>query len=134
MIKEEAKGRFEARSAVPGHFQQGGKPSPMDRVRALRMAIKCMQFIEGFTGKSRDEIAADERSASVIGIKGSEVVFSAMGGKDGLEHNETDWKDRRPKNEFWLKMKDTVDILSGRPKASDTCEGCGRAHNDVYKK
>ncbi|KAJ6153557.1 6-phosphofructokinase alpha subunit [Penicillium chermesinum] len=34
MIKEEAQGRFESRAAVPGHFQQGGKPSPMDRVRA----------------------------------------------------------------------------------------------------
>ena len=126
MIREEANGRFESRSANPGHFQQGGKPTPMDRIRALRMAIRCMQFIEEFTGKSKDEIMADETSASVIGIQGSEVVFSAMGGKDGLEATATDWADRRPKNEFWLKMKNTVDILSGRPKASDCCEKCGK--------
>ncbi|OKL62420.1 ATP-dependent 6-phosphofructokinase [Talaromyces atroroseus] len=114
MIKEEAGGRFESRAAVPGHFQQGGKPSPMDRVRALRMAIKCMQHLESFVGKSPDEIAQDEFSSSVIGVKGSQVLFSPMGGPGGLEFTDTDWDKRRPKNEFWLELQGLVDILSGR--------------------
>ncbi|KAL4765287.1 ATP-dependent 6-phosphofructokinase [Aspergillus foveolatus] len=117
MIKEEAKGRFESRAAVPGHFQQGGKPSPMDRIRALRMAIKCMMHLESYAGKSKDEIAKDEMSATVIGIKGSQVLFSVMGGEHGLEKVETDWARRRPKAEFWLQLQDTVNILSGRAGA-----------------
>ncbi|KAI9376122.1 phosphofructokinase-domain-containing protein [Aspergillus egyptiacus] len=123
MIKEEAKGRFESRAAVPGHFQQGGKPSPMDRIRALRMAIKCVMHLETYAGKSKDEIAADELSATVIGIKGSQVLFSVMGGDSGLEAIETDWARRRPKTEFWLKLQDTVNILSGRssPNATWSC-------------
>ena len=32
IIREEAKGRFEARTAVPGHVQQGGKPPPLPRL------------------------------------------------------------------------------------------------------
>ncbi|DAA77937.1 TPA_exp: ATP-dependent 6-phosphofructokinase [Trichophyton benhamiae CBS 112371] len=115
MIKEEAKGRFESRSAVPGHFQQGGKPSPMDRIRALRMSLKCIQHFEEYADKSPDEIAADDMSTVVIGIRGSEVVFSPLGGKDGLEATDTDWEHRRPKNEFWLKFREMVDTLSGRP-------------------
>jgi 6-phosphofructokinase 1 len=127
MIKEEARGRFESRSAVPGHYQQGGKPSPMDRIRALRMAIKCMQHIEDrFIGKSKAQIADDPLSAAVIGIQGSEVVFTALGGETGLEAQGTDWFARRPKNEFWMNMKETVDILSGRPKSSDCCDECGK--------
>lgn len=114
MIKEEADGRFESRSAVPGHFQQGGKPSPMDRIRALRMAIRCIMHLEDYAGKSPADVAADELSASVIGIKGSQVLFSPMGGATGLEATETDWKRRRPKSEFWLELQDTVNILSGR--------------------
>ncbi|KAL1965501.1 hypothetical protein VTN77DRAFT_5757 [Rasamsonia byssochlamydoides] len=128
MIKEEAKGRFESRAAVPGHFQQGSKPSPMDRIRALRMAIKCMQHIETYAGKSKDEIAADEYSASVIGVKGSQVLFSPMGGPNGLEVTDTDWARRRPKNEFWLELQGLVDLLSGRPKTgpgAPTQEGEG---------
>ena len=87
---------------------------------------KCMEHIEGFAGVSRDDIMKDEMSAVVIGIQGAQVVFTAMGGDKGLENAETDWKSRRPKREFWMKMKDTVDILSGRPRATDCCEECGR--------
>ena len=127
MIMEEARGRFESRAAVPGHYQQGGKPTPMDRIRALRMTIKCMQFIEReFTHKSEEEIMNNPMSAAVIGIQGSEVVISPMGGENGLETIATDWKDRRPKNEFWLAQKIVVDILSGRPKPEQCCDDCGR--------
>jgi 6-phosphofructokinase 1 len=122
MIKEEANGRFESRAAVPGHFQQGGKPSPMDRVRALRMAIKCMHHIESYAGQSRDAVANDPLSSAVIGVKGSQVLFSPMGGDSGLEATETDWKRRRPRTEFWLELQDVVNTLSGR-SATRTQEG-----------
>lgn len=115
MIKEEARGRFESRAAVPGHFQQGGKPTPMDRIRAFRMTIRCMQHIESFAGQTPDTIASDPLSSSVIGIKGSEVIFSPLAGPEGLEATDTDWKDRRPKNEFWMDLRHVVDTLSGRP-------------------
>ena len=124
MIRDEAKGRFESRFAVPGHVQQGGTPSPMDRVRAVRLAVKCIQWLEGFAGVSHDGIMKDKSSASVIGIKGASVVFGAM---EDLEHQETDWKDRRPTDEFWIGLKTTVDTLSGRPKAIDCCSECGKA-------
>ncbi|KAL2367618.1 6-phosphofructokinase [Blastomyces gilchristii SLH14081] len=119
MIKGEAHDRFESRAAVPGHYQQGGKPSPMDRVRALRMAIKCIQHMETFFGLEKEKIAADPMSSVVIGIKGSEVVFGPVGpgvdGRDGLDKTDTDWVRRKPKNDFWMGLKELVDILSGRP-------------------
>ena len=112
MIREEAHGRFESRFAVPGHVQQGGTPSPMDRVRAVRLAVKCCQYLEDWAGKSGEEVMADDSSAVVIGIKGASVVLTPM---KKLEEEETDWKDRRPKDEFWLGLKAVVDMLSGRP-------------------
>lgn len=51
IIREEGKGRFESRHGVPGHFQQGGKPSPMDRMRATRFGVRSMQHLESFAGK-----------------------------------------------------------------------------------
>jgi 6-phosphofructokinase 1 len=114
MIREEAKGRFESRVGVPGHFQQGTTPSPMDRVRAARFGVKSLQHMEQFIGLSKEEIAADPMSAVVIGIKGAKVLFSPM---EKVETEETDWKDRRPKNEFWMGLKSIVDTLSGRPQA-----------------
>lgn len=113
-IKEESGGKFDSRFAVPGHVQQGGIPSPMDRVRAVRFGVKSLQYLESMYGKSKDEIAKDPMSASVIGIRGARVKFSPM---EKIEREETDWKDRRPKDEFWMALVSIVDTLSGRPKA-----------------
>lgn len=113
MIREEAENRFEARDSIPGHVQQGGTPSAMDRTRAVRLAIKCIEHLEKFEDRSDATLLADPLSCSVIGIKGASVVFSAM--KD-VEEKETDWTNRRPKDEFWLGLKSVVDVLSGRPE------------------
>lgn len=111
MIREEAKGRFESRIGIPGHWQQGTIPSPMDRVRATRFGVKSLQFLEQYAGKSKEEIANDDMSAAIIGIRGSKVKFSSM--RD-IEENETDWKNRRPTDEFWMTIRPLVDTLSGR--------------------
>ncbi|KAI0447306.1 phosphofructokinase-domain-containing protein [Xylaria telfairii] len=115
IMREEAHNRFESRDSIPGHVQQGGVPSPMDRCRAVRLAIKCIQHLEKFGPKGYerpDAISQDSFSSSVIGIKGADVVFSPM---QDLEENETDWKNRRPTAAHWMGMKTIVDILGGRP-------------------
>ncbi|KAF2444846.1 6-phosphofructokinase [Karstenula rhodostoma CBS 690.94] len=112
MIAEAGKGKFESRHGVPGHFQQGTTPSPMDRVRAVRFAFRSLEHIEQYAGMDPDEIDDDSMSTAVIGIKGAKVLFSPM---DVIEKRETDWHRRRPKKEFWTDLKEYVDILSGRP-------------------
>jgi 6-phosphofructokinase 1 len=91
--------------------QQGGTPSPMDRVRAVRFGIKALQHLEAQFGQSREEIMSNPLSSAIIGVRGSRVKFSPM---ERIENEETDWKDRRPKNEYWINLIDTVDTLSGR--------------------
>ena len=118
IIREESGGRFDARFAVPGHVQQGGIPSPMDRVRAVRFGVRSVQHLEKFLlderfVNDRDCMCEDDMSAAVIGIRGAKVVFSPM---RKVEEEETDWKDRRPKDEFWFGLTKVVDTLSGRPE------------------
>ncbi|KAA8894971.1 phosphofructokinase-domain-containing protein [Sphaerosporella brunnea] len=119
IIREEANGRFESRTAVPGHVQQGGTPSPMDRVRAVRLAIRCIQFMEdNYTpiqeeGQEAGKGCLDRpETAAVIGIKGASVVFTGVHELREKEH--TDWEMRRPRRGFWRDLKSIVDTLSGR--------------------
>jgi 6-phosphofructokinase 1 len=112
ILREEAHGRFESREGIPGHMQQGGVPSPMDRCRAVRLAIRCIQHLEQFGRNVHNRVKNDPMSASIIGIKGASVVFTPVT-KVGEE--ETDWPNRRPKAAHWLGMKEIVDILGGRP-------------------
>lgn len=114
MIREEANDRFESRDSIPGHVQQGGTPSPMDRTRAVRLAIKCIQHLESY-GPSAEasKVMEDQQSCTVIGIKGAQIVLSGM---KEVEEKETDWSNRRPLNEFWTNVNGVVDLLSGRSK------------------
>ena len=128
MIKEESKGRFESRFAIPGHVQQGGTPSPMDRVRAIRLAVKCIRKIESYAERTPEEIMADEESIAVIGIRGASVGFGSM---KRLEGQDTNWKDRRPVSESWLAYKKVVDDLSGRPKPEECCSQCGKKKTSI---
>ena len=113
IIREEAHDRFESRESIPGHVQQGGVPSPMDRCRAVRLAIKCIQHLEDFGRGAHNRVKKDPNSATVIGIRGSEVVFTPM---KTLEEQDTDWPNRRPRTAHWLVLRDVVDMLGGRPE------------------
>jgi len=74
--------------------------------------VRSVQHIESFAGKNKEEICKDPLSCALIGIRGAKVKFTSM---VRIEEEETDWKKRRPINEFWMGFKDTVDMLSGRP-------------------
>ena len=112
IIREEAHGRFESRDSIPGHVQQGGVPSPMDRCRAVRLAIKCIQHLESFGPRSHAQCKDDDMSTTVIGIQGASVVLTPV---KELEEKETDWPNRRPRTAHWSAMKEVVDMLGGRP-------------------
>ncbi|KTW30802.1 6-phosphofructokinase [Pneumocystis carinii B80] len=107
IIIAESDHRFDVRTAIPGHVQQGNVPSPMDRVRSTRLAIKCVQFIEKMCYTNMHN---DPSSAAVIGIRSSKVVTTPI---EVLQH-ETDMERRCPKTSWWFNIKDLINILSGR--------------------
>jgi len=79
-----------------------GYPSPMDRVRATRFAVKCCQWLEN------PEIRKGCTSA-VIGIRGSGIVFTDS---EKLETQEADFETRRSKVVWWSDLKKLGNILS----------------------
>ena len=45
LFAEEGKGVFDVRQAILGHFQQGGNPTPFDRILAMRLADQSIDFL-----------------------------------------------------------------------------------------
>ncbi|SCV03935.1 LAME_0H14422g1_1 [Lachancea meyersii CBS 8951] len=123
VITAEAKGAFNAKSAEPGHVQQGGLPSPIDRTRGTRLAIKAVGFIEDHQDDicsaraDDDEFDPDNKAvsatATVLGIKGSDVVFSSI---RQLYDFETEIVKRMPKVIHWESTRAIADSLVGRKK------------------
>lgn len=117
ILKENANKRFETRTAIPGHVQQGFTPSANDRVMAVKFSLKAMEFIEtrnGCYGKhdrkfSDEEIS--EHSQVVIGIHGDVVKFTCI---KHLYDNEANVALRKGKTVHWTDMIDVANILNGK--------------------
>jgi hypothetical protein len=77
----------------------------MDRVRATRLAVKCVQWLE-------DPDVREGCTSAVIGIRGGNVVFS---NSETLEDQETDFETRRSKVVWWSGLKKISTTLSNDP-------------------
>lgn len=122
IIKLEAGGVFDVKTAVPGHVQQGGLPTSVDRTRATRFAVRAVQFIEEAAGdivNYRDEIDfpyEDEKisgTATVLGVILSHLRFTSI---RRLYDFETEVAKRMPKDIHWSTIRDISDQLVGRSR------------------
>ncbi|KAI8092642.1 6-phosphofructokinase [Halteromyces radiatus] len=119
IFKEEGHALFDSRTAVLGHIQQGNTPSPMDRIRATRLGMSAIQFMERETeqvlnlarGQSTPvELCKTDKSAVVVGLDGAGVSFMTVKQLEPL----TDIKNRKPKKAWWYQRRPLVDLLAGR--------------------
>ncbi|ONH70182.1 ATP-dependent 6-phosphofructokinase subunit beta [Cyberlindnera fabianii] len=122
IITEEAQGRFDAKTAIPGHVQQGALPSPMDRTKAARLAVKAVQFIEEKQSvvkpvQEAEHFDLGEKSvsetATVLGVKRSHLSFTGI---RQLYDFETNVAKRMPKIIHWETTREVADALVGRNK------------------
>lgn len=122
IMRQELNHEFDAKTAIPGHVQQGGLPTPIDRSRAARFAIRSVQFIEeqfDIVNKTRAmfEFPVDDKAvantAAVLGIKKLKLSFSSI---RWLYDYETELGKRMPRNIHWAKTRNIADQLVGRSR------------------
>ncbi|CCD26628.1 6-phosphofructokinase subunit beta NDAI_0I00590 [Naumovozyma dairenensis CBS 421] len=123
VMTSEANGRFDAKPAYPGHVQQGGLPSPIDRTRATRFAIRAVDFIEeqqetiAAARAADDDFKLDDKvvsaTATVLGVRRSHIVFNPI---RQLYDFETDVEARMPKVIHWQATREIADHLVGRKR------------------
>lgn len=101
---------FSTRSLILGHLQQGGSPSPLDRVRGARLGGVCTRFLlrhMSLNWNGRTVNASSDDSACVIGVLDQMEVATP------LLHlrPRTDMKKRVPKDLWWLNMHRLTRVL-----------------------
>ena len=114
MFKEEGGVLFDSRMVSLGHTLQGTIPSPMDRIRAVRLSLKSMHFIE----EQAEQLAklpwkqrwTHKGADAVITIQGTKVKW--VGVKEMVEQADT--KNRRGKTQWWTGYKKLVETLAAR--------------------
>ncbi len=101
LFEEESQGMFDVRQAVLGHLQQGGNPSPFDRIQASSMALHCLEYLEQNAGQP-------EPQSACIGLVQSQMRFTDFEQMARL----MDAKYRRPKDQWWLELRPIARIMS----------------------
>lgn len=74
ILTAESGDHFDTRVCVPGHLQQGGRPSPMDRLTGIRLAARALQVAVGGTAGL---VVVGLRDNAVVTASGQEVLAQA---------------------------------------------------------
>jgi 6-phosphofructokinase 1 len=101
LFEKEGGDLFDVRQAILGHVQQGGNPSPFDRIQATRLAARCIDFLE-------TEAQQDVPGGAFIGLQGGKVAFTSLADLPRLVEPHV----QRPKEQWWLELRPIARVMS----------------------
>ncbi len=101
LFEEESHELFDVRAAILGHMQQGGNPSPFDRIQAIRLATRCVQFLN-------EEAEKHSTTGAFIGIQGGRIEIHNLEDMPRM----IDAAHLRQKEQWWLDLRQLVRQLT----------------------
>lgn len=101
LFEEEGGDLFDVREAILGHLQQGGDPSPFDRILATRLPSHAMDYLE-------NQIAAADPVSACIGLIGGSLQLTNMEDVPRI----FDMKKVRPKKQWWMDLRPIASVLA----------------------
>ena len=101
LFEEEGGGLFDVRQTILGHLQQGGDPSPFDRIQATRLAIKCVDFLI-------ENATTGECASAFIGLQAGGIQINSIEDMPRI----IDETNQRPKKQWWLDLQPIAKLLA----------------------
>lgn len=101
LFEEEGGDLFDVRQSILGHLQQGGNPSPFDRIQATRFATRCIDYLI-------EKADSESNESAFIGLHGKDLEF----------HNLQDFPrmgdmiNQRPKQQWWMETRHIAKVLA----------------------
>ena len=116
LFEEEGKGLFDVRQTILGHVQQGGDPSPFDRIQATRLAAQCIEFLI-------ENAQTHETISAFIGIEAGDIQIHPI---EDIAY-ACDQVNQRPKKQWWLDLRPIAKVLA---QPAPTCQNGPAKHAD----
>ena len=101
LFEEEGRDVFDVRPAILGHLQQGGDPSPFDRIQATRLARLCIEQLV-------EQCSQGDTTNCFIGLQNGKFVFHDMRDFDRM----ADLQLQRPREQWWLQLRAIANIMA----------------------
>jgi 6-phosphofructokinase 1 len=102
LFEEEGGELFDVRQAILGHLQQGGDPSPFDRILATRMAADSVEFL------IREATSGPTGAAAFIGLREGKLTITPFEELPRL----MDLENERPKEQWWRQLAPIAHLLA----------------------
>lgn len=102
LFERESEGLFDARAAILGHIQQGGDPSPFDRIQASRLAWESMHYLV-------EQAVADAPTNAMVGLQRGKIRFTPLSEFPTLFDTDT----HRPRHQAWMELVSVADVMAG---------------------
>lgn len=103
LFEEEGKGLFDVRQATLGHLQQGGDPTPFDRIMATRFAAMCIGFLV-------KEARIATPGGACIGLQDGRIEFFSLEDYPRLMDRERE----RAKQQWWIRLRSVARVFAQR--------------------
>jgi len=100
LFEEEGKDLFDSRQAILGHLQQGGDPTPFDRIVATRSAARAVEVL-------LEESAKDDPAACYLGFQAGRLTTFPISGLPSKVEDEFE----RAKDPWWRAVEPVVRLL-----------------------
>jgi 6-phosphofructokinase 1 len=109
LFTHESWGLFDVRRAILGHVQQGGAPSPFDRIQATRLASAGVDHLI-------TQALADDPTSAMIGMREGRVEFTPLDHFPDLVEPGA----QRPRGPaWWMALRPLADVMArARPDPS----------------
>jgi 6-phosphofructokinase 1 len=101
LFEEEGGNLFDVRQAILGHLQEGGDPSPFDRIQATRLASACIDYLI-------NQSESQSTEAAFIGWQKGKLVLNNFEDFTRM----VDMQYQRPKNQWWLELQPIARLLA----------------------
>ncbi len=102
LFEQEGGELFDVRQAILGHLQQGGDPSPFDRILATRMASESVEYL------IREAEAGSTGAAGFIGLREGKLTITPFDELPRL----MDLENKRPKEQWWRQLAPIAQLLA----------------------
>jgi 6-phosphofructokinase 1 len=100
LFEKEGGDLFDAREAILGHIQEGGDPSPFDRIQATRLTARCIEFLA-------EQLESGARASAMIGFQSGRLQFTDLTSYPNLVERDA----QRPIEQRWMAWRPIARIM-----------------------
>jgi 6-phosphofructokinase 1 len=108
LFEKESGDIFDVRRCVLGHTQQGGRPSPFDRIQATRLTARALNYLI-------EQSANDLAPAVCIGRQAGQIHFTSLSYFPDLVELHA----QRPREQSWFELRQIANAVADRKSSSE---------------